>query len=490
MALTQVVKSYEIRAHRAEADNIRNALKALYEKREDLKKRETTLADAVNEMTGDTDKETTDKVLSEVADFEKEVADLKTDIDAQEAELQKHEAAIESLQAEIDALTPPEKTEEPAPTDTEPERSKPVKDKRNDERMMNTMKVRALGRMTAHDRDTLVRSEPVQEFLTRAKQIITRAVNNASVTVPLVLLPMVREEIENSSKLLKYFNYSRVAGEARIPVMGTIPEAVWTEQCAKLNELDLSLYLVEMNAYKVAGFYGVCRYLVEDSAEGILDELIFAIGRGIALALDKAFLFGTGERMPLGIATRLMQTTNPGNMGQYARPWVNLSDSNVISLTADQSKGPKLVSGIIAALGNAKRATGEGLFFAMNTRTKMRIMSELLNYNSNGLLVTGVTNEMPVLGGGIEELDFMPDGLIIGGYGKMYAAVERGEMRFETSDQVKWIEEQTLVKGAARFDGKPVQPASFVMIGIDGVIPEDAAESVNFAFDDANDTPS
>ena len=117
-------------------------------------------------------------------------------------------------------------------------------------------------------------------------------------------------------------------------------------------------------------------------------------------------------------------------------------------------------------------------------------MSELLNYNSNGLLVTGVTNEMPVLGGGIEELDFMPDGLIIGGYGKMYAAVERGELRFETSDQVKWIEEQTLVKGAARFDGKPVQPASFVMIGIDGVIPEDAAESVNFAYDNANDTPS
>ena len=489
MALMQVVKSYEIRAHRAEADNIRNALKALYEKREDLKKRETILADAVNEMTGDTDKETTDKVLSEVADFEKEVADLKTDIDAQEAELQKHESAIESLQAEIDALTPPEKTEEPAPTDTESERSKPVKDKRNDERMMNTMKVRALGRMTAHDRDTLVRSEAVQEFLTRAKQIITRAVNNASVTIPTVLLPMVREEIENSSKLLKYFNYSRVAGEARIPVMGTIPEAVWTEQCAKLNELDLSLYLVEMNAYKVAGFYGVCRYLVEDSAEGILDELIFAIGRGIALALDKAFLFGTGERMPLGIATRLMQTTNPGNMGQYARPWVNLSDSNAISISADLG-GPKLVSAIIDAFANAKRATGEGLFFAMNTRTKMWIMAELLNYNSNGLLVTGVTNEMPVLGGGIEELDFMPDGLIIGGYGKMYAAVERGEMRFETSDQVKWIEEQTLVKGAARFDGKPVQPASFVMIGIDGVDPATAAGSVDFTYDNANDTPS
>lgn len=481
MALTQVVKSYEIRAHRAEADNIRNALKALYEKREDLKTRETTLTDAVNEMTGDTDKETTDKVLSEVADFEKEVADLKTDIDAQEAELQKHESAIESLQAEIDALKEPAAPAPEAPA----ERKTDVPEKRN-ERMITTMKTRAMSRMTATERADLVRNESVSNFIERAKNIITRAVTNGEVTVPTVLLPMVREEVEKESKLLKFFNYHRVPGEGKIPVMGTIPEAIWTEQCAKLNELDLTMYLAEMGAHKVAGFYGVCRYIVEDSAESILDDLLFAIARGIAIALDKAFLFGTGTRMPLGIATRLLQSADPGDGGVYGRPWQNLTSSNVVSISAANSTGAKLIGGIIGALGKAKKGVGEGLFFAMNTATRMKVLSELLNYNANGLMVSGIANEMPAIGGEIVELEFIPDDVIIGGYGKNYAAVERGEMRLESNTNVRWIEEQTLVKGTARFDGKPTNAASFVAIGIGGVAPATAAEAVTFAQDKAN----
>jgi len=483
MALTQVVKSYEIRAHRAEADNIRNALKALYEKREGLKKREATLTDAVNEMTGDTDKETTDKVLSEVADFEKEVADLKTDIDAQEAELQKHETAIESLQAEIDALKEPE-----APAPEFPiERKTDVPEKRN-ERMITTMKTRAMSRMTATERADLVRNESVSAFIERAKKIITRDVINGEVTVPTILLPMVREEVEKESKLLKYFNYHRVPGEGKIPVMGTIPEAIWTEQCAKLAELDLTMYLVEMEAHKVAGFYGICRYIVEDSAESILDDLLFAIARGVAIAFDKAALFGTGNRMPVGIATRLLQTSDPGTAGKYGRPWENLKESNVAPITAANSTGAKLIGGIIAALGKAKKGVGEGLFFAMNTSTRMKILSELLNYNANGLMVSGVANEMPGIGGAIEELEFIPNGVIVAGYGKNYAAVERGEMRLETNTNVRWIEEQTLVKGTARFDGKPTNPASFVLIGIDGVAPDTAVGNVGFAGDMETDS--
>lgn len=483
MALKQVLKSFEIRQRSAQKENIRAALSELYKKRDDLKIREDTLSEAVNELPDDADAETKEKVLAEVKQFEEEVAEVKTAIESQETQLNRLDTEIDEIKAELDALTPPEKPAEPAPEETE--RSKKSPEKRNNERMMKNMKIRALGRMTAAERDTLVRSDAVQSFLTRAKEIITRAVTNASITIPTVLLPMVREEVEKESKLLKHLNHMHVAGEARIPVMGEIPEAIWTEQCAKLNELDLSMYLIEAHAYKVAGFYGICKYLVEDSAENLLDEILFALARGIAIALDKGFLFGTGTRMPLGIATRLLQTEDPEDGGQYARPWVNLATSNVTTVTAANSTGSKLISSVISALSKAKRGNG-GLFFTMNTSTKMRIMAELLNYNSNGVLVTGVTNEMPVVGGAIEELDFMPDGLIIGGYGKSYAAVERGAMRFESSDQVRWIEEETLVKGTARYDGKPVQPAAFVMIGIDGVVPATAAGTVTFSPDKAN----
>ena len=321
MALRQTVLNYRRREKTAILDALREKANELKSRSDDLNKRETDLENDINTMPADADQETktaveqaVEELTAQMTDLEKEVADNAAEIASVEADIEKIDEEIEAIQ-----LAPP--APDPAPAN-EP-------DTRKEERSNNRMRVRAFDKMNLQERTALVARDAVKEFLTRAKAVITRAVSNAEITVPTELRPMIREEVARESKMLKYVNHIYVPGDARIPVMGEIPEAIWTEQCAKLNELDLSMYLVEVEAYKVGGFNGVCKYLAEDSDENILDTLMYALAVGIAKATDKAILFGTGVKMPMGIVTRLLQSDDPGNGGKYARPWKNLVSTNV-----------------------------------------------------------------------------------------------------------------------------------------------------------------
>ena len=101
------------------------------------------------------------------------------------------------------------------------------------------------------------------------------------------------------------------------------------------------------------------------------------------------------------------------------------------------------------------------------------------------LVVTGMQQAMPVVGGAVELLDFIPDNNIIGGYGQRYLLAERAGTTLAQSEHVRFLQDQTVFKGTARYDGTPAIAESFVLIGIGGTTP---ATSVTFAEDKANVT--
>ena len=78
---------------------------------------------------------------------------------------------------------------------------------------------------------------------------------------------------------------------------------VWTDCCANLNELSLTFYDLELDCWKVGGYFAVCNANLEDSDLNLASELLTAIGKAIGLALDKAILYGLGTRMPKGKTT-------------------------------------------------------------------------------------------------------------------------------------------------------------------------------------------
>ena len=359
--------------------------------------------------------------------------------------------------------------------------------------MSNNTRARIFRSMNAEQRNALVARQDVQDYLTTTRTAIRekRALTNVGLTVPDVLLGLLRENLENYSKLLKHVTVRNVRGEARQNIMGSVPEAIWTDCCANLNELTMAFYGWEFDCYKVAGYFTICNANLEDSDLDLLAELLTAMGEAIGLALDKAILYGrntnTALKMPMGIMTRLAQTAAPTGYPATARPWADLHTTNLVAIgTAQAPKtGLELFKALIVGSGaiKGKYATG-GKTWCMNETTLTKLQAEGLAVNAAGVIVSGFGAQMPVIGGAVETLDFIPNDVVIGGYFENYVLVERAGKKFATSEHVRFLQDETVMKGTARYDGAPVIAEAFAAFGIGGTAP--AATGVTFPQDTAN----
>lgn len=405
----------------------------------------------------------------EEAETEEERAAVEEEISAYETEKADHEAEEMRLEDVISGLET-ELAAEEAAQDTTPVAEPETRTKINME-VTKPMRTREFYGMNIAERDAFVARSDVQGFLTGVKDAIKeqRALTNAGLLIPEIMLSLIRENVIRYSKLYRHAYVRQIPGTGRIVVEGQIPEAVWTEMCANLNELNLSFSQVEVDGYKVGGYFRICNAILEDSDIDLAAELIDVLGRAIGFALDKAILYGTGTKMPVGIVTALAAVSGTPNIVSHAA-----------SVT-----GAALAKAIVLDSGLAKSTYSRGeKVWVMNEGTYTKLMAEWLTINANGAIVTGVNGTMPVAGGVIEVLNFVPDNTIISGYFDLYLLAERSGTQINTSEHAFWVADQTGFKGTARYDGKVLDANAFVAIGINGVTP--AANAVSFAQDTAN----
>ena len=462
---------------RKKLETAKKALEELRAKDSDFEKREAELENAINEaaeLTGE-EAESAQKAVEEEADAfdseKKEHDDAKAKLEGEIAEM---EASLAEAEAEQDT-TPVEK---PA-AETE---------ERKDGKKMALSKRNRI--FAGHDVDVMFQREDVKAYLAEVRSCIKnkRELTNVGLTIPEVFIGILKENVENYSKLYRHVNVQAISGNGREVIQGTVAEAIWTECCAALNELSLGFNDVEVDCFKVAGYYKVCNAVLEDNDVDLATKLLEALSQAIGLAVDKAILYGRNsnatQKMPLGIVSRLAQTAEPANYPATARPWVDLHTSNIVSLTAGLT-GAALFKAIILASGNAKSSYSRGeKVWLMNETTYTKLMAETLATNGNGQLVAGMNGVMPGVGGIIEVLNFIPDNTIIMGYFDLYLLGERAGAKFAQSEHVFFIQDQTAFKGVARYDGQPVIAEAFVAIGLEATTPD--ATSVAFEPDKAN----
>ena len=461
---------------RRKIDDRTKLLDALREQDADLEKREAEYAAAIEEVTDETPDEDRSALEAEITAFDAELEEHRGRVSALEAELRELQDQLAAEEARQDT----QKHMDPAPAGEE----------RKDNTMNNTTRTRFFGKMSAQERDAFAAREDVQAYLAEIRTSIKekRAITNVGLTIPEVMLGLLRENIINYSKLYRHVTVRPVNGDARMLIMGTIPEAIWTDCCANLNELSLGFNDLEMDCYKVGGFFAICNANIEDSDLDLAAEVLSALAQAIGIALDKAILYGrnasTTMKMPQGIVSRLVQTEAPSGYPATARPWTDLHTSNVISITAANSTGVKLFQSIVTASGamKGKYSRGEKVWI-MNEATYTKLVAEALTINAAGAIASGVNGVMPVVGGIIEVLSFIPDNVIIAGYFDLYVLAERAGSRFASSEHVRFLQDQTVFKGTARYDGAPAIAEAFVAIGINGTTPN---ATMTFPTDTAN----
>lgn len=450
---------------RKKKESLMKQLEQLRNKVPDFEKREKELEESINEVGEQTTQEEQDFLADEVEKLEEEKN--KNDEDIKDLEKK-----IKDIEDEIKN----DEDNQPAPHEKEDE-------KRTGEKKGMSVRTKFYG-MTMQERDLFFARDDVKGFIERVRSCIKekRALNNVGLIIPEVMLELLKQKTEQTSKLLKYVQKRNVSGTARQTIMGDIPEAIWTEMCATLNELSLGFNDIEVDGYKVGGYFSVCNAILQDNDINLVTELIEALGKSIGKALDKAIVYGKGTKMPLGVVTRLAQTAEPSDYPATARPWKDLSKTNI--LTGTGKSGIALFKEIVSNTSAIKNDYSEtGLVWLMNKKTHTKLITESMEKNLNAAIVSGINNQMPVVGGNIEELSFISDDDIIFGYFDMYMLVERSGTSIGQSEHYKFVEDKTIFKGNARYDGKPVIAESFGLMSISATNPK---TSVSFPTDEAN----
>ena len=445
MALRSLMLGKKLSEKKKSLDEIRQKIAG-------FEAREAELAQAIEEASTDEEKATVEEAVEE---FEKEKAE------AEEAE-KSLDAEVRELETELDAV---DAKEEPVP---EARAKEAVKETR--EKEIFNMKKRFRD-MSYAERTAFVQQDEVQSFLGEVRTAIKekRAISNAGYLIPQVILGLIKENIEEYSKLYGRVDLRQVAGTSRMVIEGAYPEAVWTEMCANLNELDLSFSKVEVDGYKVGGYIKVCNASLEDSDIDLAGEIITALGRAIGIALDKAIIFGTGTKMPTGIVPTLKAVGGTPNV---------ISHANTVT-------GKALVQALIGDIAKAKGNYSRGIkTWVMNETTYSYLLAQLVEVDANGAYVSVVNGTMPVVGGDIIVLNTMPDYVIVAGYFDLYLLAERAGTEFNTSEHAFWTADQTGFKGTARYDGKVLINNGFVAIGVNGADASDM--TTTFASDSAN----
>lgn len=472
MALKALMLKRSIDAKKAE-------LAALEAKDEEFATREADLAQAIEEV--------------EPGNAEQEEA-INAEIEQFEADSTTHSEAKETLRVDIERLEGElEEIERNAPVPPAPEIKK--NDVRGDQRMENInirslpMTRRAFDALPMEQRNTIVAQDDVKAFLgeLRSMKGQSRAITGAELTIPVVFLDLISENMFRYSKLLNRVRVRNVSGEARQTIAGTVPEAVWTEMCGAINELSFTFNQVTLDGYKVAGYVSFCNSLLEDNDINLASWVVEMTSESIGLAMDKAILYGKGaaSKMPLGIVTRLAQDTKPADYPANAPEWVDLSDSNILQIGGASVTGAEFWSALMTATGATYTRYNRGnMFWAMNSKTYATLKSKLITFTATGDIVANLFGSLPIVTGDIDVLEFIPDGDIIGGYGDLYLLAMRSGMTIESSTHVQFIQDNTVFRGKQRADGMPIIPGAFVAININN---QAVTTVMDFAADTAND---
>lgn len=469
MALKAIMLRRSIEKKQAELETLR-------QRDAEFSKREAEIETAINE--------------AETSEQEQAVTE---EVEAFDADKTAHEAKKVALAGEIEGLEAElSEVEAAAPTRSKENHLTKERTERKMETNINIralpMSRRAFDALPMEQRSEIVAREDVREFFAQLRSMKgqQRGVSGAELTIPVVFLDMIAENMYRYSKLLNRVRIRNVNGEARQTIAGTVPEAVWTEMCGAINELTFVFNQVTLDGFKVSGYVPVCNSILEDNDINLASWIVEMLSESIGLALDKAILYGKGaaSKMPLGIVTRLAQDSKPTDYPANAPKWVDLHASNILKV--DSTAEPiTFWSALAVAAGNTFTRYSRGRqFWAMNSKTYAKLRAKLIAFNYEGGLVAQFPGTMPVVDGDIDVLEFIPDGDIIGGYGDLYLLALRAGMTIESSREVQFIQDNTVFKGKERADGMPVIPGAFVAININNAA---VTTVMDFAADTAND---
>ena len=342
--------------------------------------------------------------------------------------------------------------------------------------------------LSYQQRDALLAQDSTKEFLQRFRQLRAQqnSATGAELGIPTEFMQILRDLTYQNSKLWPYIHSESIRGNARQNIVGTGAEAVWSEMLANINEITLDFTQLEMDGYMLAGYMAISNAVLQDDSDlQLLTSILNAMGEANARAMDKAIVYGTGKKMPVGFITRLAASAKPDWWNNDQGDFSDLHSSHILKLDIDSTSGAAFFGTLIESLGIADPKYSDGrVFWVMNRKTHIKLMAKALAFDASAALAAGINNTFPIIGGDIVELEFMADNDIAGGFGSLMRMVEREGMSIASSDIPLFLRNMTVFRSIGRYDGKPARGEAFVLVNFHNTQP---TTSISFAPDLANE---
>ena len=414
----------------------------------ELQKRTEEAEQAIEEAQSDEEKQAVEEAVTAIENDQAALDAEKTENDQKIGDL---ENEISEMEKELEEVEEQQRASKKAPAEEPKENKTPIGVNITERTTTKMFKTRTLNTMSDIQRAEFVQREDVKKTLEEVRSFIKekRTVSGANLAIGESILGLIRENVLEYSKLYSRVFVTTTNNDGRLIVQGIAPEAIWTECCSAISDLDISFGQVELDCYKVAGYFAICNAAIEDADIDLVDALTVALGQSLGKAIDKAIVYGTGTKMPTGAVTAIAST---------ASQLVTISSSD-----HDKTFFQDIVDAYAKA--DSKYSRGEKTWI-MNDLTYAKVMKEAVAVDGSGAYVAMVNGVMPVVGGDIIVLPFVPDNNIVFGYFDLYAVLEKKGMTIDTSEHVKFLDDQTVLRGRARLDGKPAIAKAFVAIGI------------------------
>ena len=381
---------------------------------EDLKNKERELEEALTDAGTD----------EELTTIEQKYEEIKAEEEKLNEQMTVLQEAIKELELELEGMSDKEPVAEETNSDNKSE-------KRGDTKMENrTEAINYLQR------------EEVRDFYGKVREAVLnkRALTGTDLVIPQTVLDRIQPLISDYSNLYREVDVIQLNGTARAIVDGARPEAIWMEMCDPVEELAGAFEAVELDGFKVGGFIPVCNAILEDSMLDLASYVERTIAEAIAKAIDKAIMNGTGTKQPEGIVPNIV--------------------------VGNKTTGETLAE-ILPSLGlvdTGEDQVGEIIAVMQRKTYYEKILPQTIATTDTGKQVVQGVNDPNIAGLRVVFSNYAPANKIILGDFKQYVLGERKGITLASSTDVRFIEDQTVFKGTARYDGKPVKATAFAEV--------------------------
>lgn len=286
----------------------------------------------------------------------------------------------------------------------------------------------------------LLQVKEVRNFYSDLQITLRSGVVGKALNVPEPVEDRLIELVKQYSGLYDEVQVVPIGTDGRVFVSIGEAVAVWGHKNGTIAELESSIDLMELDDRKLSGYFSTPNSVLEDS---LIDTVLYLeelMAKALAYGLDDGIVNGLGDDVsvfePRGILADLPIT-------------------NDVAIDFDSTSFPALIlkqSGLISS--GDKGDIGE-VVAVMKRKTYYKYVSGVTNSTLPYPNVNGIRVKFSAA---------VADDVILIGDFKEYILGKRKDITIKMSDQVSFIDDQTVVNIAGRFDGKPHDVAAFVRL--------------------------